>query len=217
MINHHLEKISHLLFLQFIQSSSNSIKGSLCDLADIIDNRGKTPPLITYSEYPILDVKTLADNSRLINYNNVQKYVDETTYLTWFRSGHPQKYDSLISTVGSVGSIKMFLKEKGTIAQNVVALRPKIGSGLYLFEVLRSLQQQLKSYDIGSVQPSIKVTQFMKLVIEIPPERDIIEFESRILPLTNKIEFLYNETEILNKLRELLLPKLLSGEIFINN
>ena len=185
-------------------------------LADVIDNRGKTPPLVEKSIYPIIDVRTLIGDTRIVEYKNAQKYVDEETYNNWFRSGHPKRFDSLISTVGSVGSIKMFLENKGTIAQNVVALRPtKNTIGPFLYQLLLSIQGKLKAYDIGSVQPSIKVTHFMKQEVEIPDLKSITDWEKSIMPVVLLIENNSKETDQLIELRDNLLPKLMSGDISV--
>lgn len=105
----------------------------LKSIVDVVDNRGKTPPLEKdKTDFPIIDVKTLSGNGRVVNYSKAQKYVSEETYSSWFRSGHPKINDILISTVGSIGEIKMFLTDKGTIAQNVVGLRAKNHLEYYL-------------------------------------------------------------------------------------
>lgn len=215
-LNHHLEQIIQCQFDYFI-NNANKKKITLYELASIIDNRGKTPPLVGHSNYPIIDVRTLTGDTRIIRYNNAQKYVSKTTYNNWFRNGHPRRYDTLISTVGSVGLVKLFLENKGVIAQNVVALRSKDNLGLFLYQLLLSLQKKLKEYDIGSVQPSIKVSQFMKQEVKIPHTSQIIEWEQSISPFVLQIENNSLELSTLVKIREGLLPKLMSGELNINH
>ncbi|GAH69364.1 unnamed protein product, partial [marine sediment metagenome] len=138
-INKTLEQISQSLFKQwfvnfefpnehgqpykssggeFIDSGLGKIpKGwtvrTLEDCIILIDNRGKTPPLATQiTPYPIIDVKALSGESRIINYKNCTKYVEEETYNSWFRSEHPKQQDILISTVGSLAEIKLFLEKR---------------------------------------------------------------------------------------------------------
>ncbi|WEV60158.1 restriction endonuclease subunit S [Streptococcaceae bacterium ESL0729] len=187
---------------------------SLKDLATIIDNRGKTPPLCPYSSFPLIDVRTLSGDTRIIDYKNAQKFIDEETFNNWFRSGHPHRYDTLISTVGSIGLLKMFLEEKGTIAQNIVALRPKYGNGIFLYQLLKNLQKKIQAYDIGSVQPSIKVTQFMRETVEIPIIEYVTSWENEVEALVLQIENNSKEIGFLEDLRDTLLPKLISGRIF---
>lgn len=179
-----------------------------------IDNRGKTPPLEKEkTEYPIIDVKVLAGSSRIINYNNCLKFVNEETYKNWFRSGHPLEKDILISTVGSLAELKMFFGNKGCIAQNVVALRSINISPFYMYEYLKYIKPKLVSYNIGSVQPSIKITHIMKHNIIIPEKNIVLKYDNLIKSIIEKIYNNENENERLEKLRDTLLPKLMSGEI----
>ena len=220
-INNNLEEQLRLLFEENILkklSDENTYECNLYDQFDVIDNRGKTPPLIKYSKYPIIDVKVLSGTERVINYSNCLKYVNKETYDTFFRSGHPKLYDTLLSTVGSLAEFKIYLENIGTIAQNVVALRPKNEYPLFMYQYILSLRQRLTSYDIGSVQPSIKVTQFMKEVIKMPNDKEIIyKFENLAKANTLKMKNLMMENRYLEQLRDALLPKLMNGEINLDN
>lgn len=220
-INNNLEEQLRLFFEENILKKlddENTYKCSLYDQFDVIDNRGKTPPLVEYSKYPIIDVKVLSGAERVINYNNCLKYVDKETYDTFFRSGHPQLYDTLLSTVGSLAELKIYLENIGTIAQNVVALRPKNDYPLFMYQYILSLRQRLTSYDIGSVQPSIKVTQFMKEIIKMPNDKELIyKFENLAKANTLKMKNLMMENRYLEQLRGTLLPKLMNGEIDLDN
>ena len=219
--NNNLEEQLRLFFEEDILkklNNENTYECSLYDQFDVIDNRGKTPPLVEYSKYPIIDVKVLSGTERVINYNNCLKYISKETYDTFFRSGHPKLYDTLLSTVGSLAELKIYLENIGTIAQNVVALRPKNDYPLFMYQYILSLKQRLTSYDIGSVQPSIKVTQFMKEIIKIPKDKDLIyKFENLANANTFKMKNLMMENRYLEQLRDTLLPKLMNGEIDLDN
>ena len=220
-INNNLEEQLRLFFEENILKKfddENTYKCSLYDQFNVIDNRGKTPPLVEYSKYPIIDVKVLSGAERVINYNNCLKYVDKETYDTFFRNGHPQLYDTLLSTVGSIAELKIYLENIGTIAQNVVALRPKNDYPLFMYQYILSLRQRLTSYDIGSVQPSIKVTQFMKEIIKMPNDKELIyKFENLAKANTLKMKNIMIENRYLEQLRGTLLPKLMNGEIDLDN
>ena len=220
-INNNLEEQLRLFFEEEILkklNNENTYECSLYDQFDVIDNRGKTPPLVEYSKYPIIDVKVLSGTERVINYNNCLKYVSKETYDTFFRSGHPKLYDTLLSTVGSLAELKIYLENIGTIAQNVVALRPKNDYPLFMYQYILSLKRRLTSYDIGSVQPSIKVTQFMKEIIKIPKDKDLIyKFENLANANTFKMKNLMMENRYLEQLRDTLLPKLMNSEINLDN
>jgi type I restriction enzyme S subunit len=183
-----------------------------------IDNRGKTPPQTEgKTEYPIIDVKALSSNSRFIDYNNCTKFVSEETYNNWFRNGHPQPLDILISTVGSLAEMKLFFGDIGCVAQNVVGLRSVDISAFYLFQYLQFIKNDLVAYNIGSVQPSIKVTHIIKHKILIPNGNLLLEFHSIAQLLSNEIHDNCIQIQVLKEIRDSLLPKLMSGEIRVPN
>ena len=218
-INDNLEKQLSILFNEmFLENIKNNNTNEfeekiLYDVLEVIDNRGKTPKLVEISDYPILDVRALSGNGRIINYDMCEKYVDEEVYNTFFRSGHPKKNDILLSTVGSLAEMKLFIENKGTVAQNVIALRSKMDYPMFIYQYLKAIKSDLISYNIGSVQPSIKVTQFMKHSFYLPKSDKLKKFENLSVAYTNKMFNLHKEKEALTQLRDTLLPKLMNGEI----
>ena len=220
-INNNLEEQLSALFVNMFGHSIDSLDNSdikLGDLMESVDNRGKTPPLSDEpTDYPIIDVRALSGNSRIIDYTNCTKYVSKETYNNWFRSGHPKEYDILISTVGSLTEMKIFLGTIGCIAQNVVGFRTKGISPLYLYQYLNYIKNDLVAYNIGSVQPSIKVTHIIKHSIYVASKEDIEIFDSIARNITKKIFANCQENEALKQIRDTLLPKLMSGELDVSN
>ena len=217
--NKTLEDLAQTLFRQwFIEEAKEEWEiGKLGDYIEIVDNRGKTPPISDdVTDYPIIEVNALSGESRLINYSVIKKYVTEDTYNSWFRAGHPKLYDTLLSTVGSIGEIAMFLLEKGSIAQNVVALRAKNISPFYLYESIKFMQAELKELDIGSVQPSIKVTHLAKIDFIKPDDEILQKFDEQMIDISNKIIVNSQQIQTLENIRDTLLPKLLSGELVVS-
>lgn len=214
--NKTLEQLAETLFRQwFVEDTQESCKkNTLGELVKIIDNRGKTP---SFSEiktnYPIIEVNALNGKNRYIDYSLIKKYVDEHTYNNWFRAGHPKVNDILFSTVGSIGEMSMMLNPAGTIAQNIVALRAEKISPYYLYQYLLSIQDEIKEFDIGSVQPSIKVTHLTKIEIPLPDSNKVNLFDKQAKDICNKIAVNYNQLQQLETLRDTLLPKLMSGVV----
>ena len=217
-INENLEQQLRSIFTELFAEKIANVETNnhlpLGELVISIDNRGKTPPLETVpTEYPIIDVRALSGDSRIVNYTNCTKYVSYETYSSWFRSGHPKPKDILISTVGSLAEIKIFLGSKGCIAQNVVGFRTRNISPYYLYQYLSAIKKDLVAYNIGSVQPSIKVTHIIKHPIYVPTKEELDTFDALAENATNTI---YNNvlgSECLANLRDTLLPKLMAGEI----
>ena len=221
-INRNLEEQLLAIFTDHFSNSIANISNDSCpklgDLVTVIDNRGKTPPLTTETfDYPIIDVGALKGMSRIVDFNNCTKYVDQLTYETWFRSGHPKPWDIIISTVGSLAEMKVFLGNKGCMAQNVVAFRATGIAPLYLYQYLRFIRADLVAYDIGSVQPSIKVTHIIKHPIFIPEQKELNDFENVAKSFTNQIYAYSKEYETLVALRDTLLPRLMSGKLDVSS
>ena len=107
----------------------------------------------------------------------------------------------------------MFLIEKGTIAQNVIALSPINISPFYLYQFVKSSKNEIKELDIGSVQPSIKVPHLLSVDIPIPNSKQLIEFDNQMKLFLNKMSLNYSKIRTLEKLRDTLLPKLMSGKV----
>ena len=217
-INENLEQQLRSVFMELFSDKIANVEANnhrpLGELVINIDNRGKTPPFeTTPTEYPIIDVRALSGTSRIVNYANCTKFVSAETYSSWFRSGHPKPKDILVSTVGSLAEIKIFLGSKGCIAQNVVGFRAKDISPYYLYQYLTAIKNDLVAYNIGSVQPSIKVTHIIKHPIYIPSTEELETFDALAESATNAIYNNTLESERLAGIRDALMPKLMSGEI----
>lgn len=207
-----LERLINTEYRNLFSEKEQAIESTdiLGNITSTIDNRGKTPPNTEQvTEFPLLEIAALKTDGRVISYENCEKYVSEKTYQTWFRSGHPQKYDILFSTVGSIAKFKIFLREKGCIAQNIVAFRcNKQELGLYLYEQLNEKIEEILSYEIGSVQASIKVSQIINLPIDIPKKEVLDQFNKLAVPLTNLISSNATEIELNRKTLKMILQKL---------
>ncbi|MGG2954776.1 restriction endonuclease subunit S [Geobacillus stearothermophilus] len=169
----------------------------------VIDNRGKTPPYQNEG-IPIIEVASIAKNNRHPDYKKVNKYVNTETYKSWFRSGHPQNGDVLVSTVGQIGKVSIMDETVACIAQNIVALRVKkellVPDFLYYYLIRDSVQDFLQAMNIGSAQPSIKVPHLLDLTVDIPT----IETQKKIVgilkSLDDKIELNLKMNETLEEM-----------------
>lgn len=136
---------------------------------EIIDNRGKTPPLNTAGIYSLIEVASLGDRNP--NYDKVTKYIDEDTYKEFLR-GYVTENDILYSTVGRIGLVSLMDDNKyANIAQNIVGFRFKSEvCSNFMFALLSHKISRNNAHKIvmGAVQPSIKVTQLVKLKFLLP-------------------------------------------------
>lgn len=116
--------------------------------------------------------------------------------------------------VGTLGNV-FISNGKVWLSDNTLILRPK--NHQYFFFVYFFIKNQnFLSHNVGSTQPLIRQSDVKNLDLAIPPDSKIIEcseiFESSFAKIEANIEKIKN----LEKLRDQLLPKLMSGEILIN-
>lgn len=143
-----------------------------------IDNRGKTPP-VGGEGIPLIEVNALGHKK--IDYLKVTKFVTEETYKNWFRK-HLQKDDILFSTVGATALCAMYIGDReATVAQNVVGLRFSNENSNFMYYLLteRKNNHKFKRIQMGAVQPSVKVSQMVKISFLIPhliEQQKIAEF-----------------------------------------
>ena len=181
----------------------------LGDITSVVDNRGKTPPHTKeIGEFPLLEISSLKTAGRIPSLGKCSKYISREIYDSWFRNGHPQQKDILFSTVGSLAELKIFWGCRGSVAQNIVGFRSKDGIGLYLYQYLINSINELLSYEIGSVQASIKVSQMTDFLVVVPSLESLYSYEQIVESITNLIFFISTESDILGVIKALLLSKM---------
>ncbi len=117
------------------------------------------------------------------------------------------------ATVGAYGIISKPM----TCNQAVCALLPNDNYPYtYLFQVAHESQQQLINLAVGSAQQNISQVLIKQLPIHSDLEA-IQKFHSLAYPMHEEIELLQAERLRLEKLRDALLPELMSGNIDVSN
>ena len=126
-----------------------------------------------------------------------------------------EKFDTLISVRAPVGAQNMAL-ERCCIGRGVAAFRYKRNSQYfsYTYNKLNSIMAEIRQFeDSGTVFGSINKSDFESLEIIIPPTELVDKFEYEVSPLDEKIYRNCLQIRTLEKLRDMLLPKLMSGEV----
>ncbi len=143
-------------------------------ISTVIDNRGKTPPYQNNSDFELIETASISFVNQYPDYSKVTKFVTEKIYNSWFR-GHPAKMDILISTVGEYSGLSAIMKgNRGTIAQNIIALRVVFGiDPFYVFYWTRSesFNIQLKQVMMNQAQPSLRVPWLLDFIIALPSKK----------------------------------------------
>ena len=115
------------------------------------------------------------------------------------------------ATIGRTG----ILYEEAATNQACCALMPKDNrvSYLYGFLFIKNKKNHLISLSMGAAQNNINQQMIKDLSILVPSELIMIQFTEIIQPVFNKILNLQLQNIKLKQARDLLLPKLLNGEI----
>ncbi len=121
------------------------------------------------------------------------------------------KFDTLVSVRAPVGDINVAF-ERCCIGRGLSAV-----SGKYKSYCLYKLKSYKKYFDVfeteGTVFGSLNKQNFNDLQSIIPSEKIIENFDSIVAPLDRKIFVNEQQIRTLTKTRDVLLPKLMSGQI----
>ena len=89
----------------------------------------------------------------------------------------------------------------------------------YLYSVVTrdEFVNYLESVAEGSAYPAVGAERFADVLVPLPPESLLNDFEAEVMPLRSRAHAAERETLVLAKLRDALLPKLISGELRIRD
>ena len=123
--------------------------------------------------------------------------------------------ETLISVRAPVGDINQ-AREECVIGRGVAAAMHKSGSEVFTYALLTHLQPQFAYFNgEGTVFGAINRKDFEALSVVDPSLLLTAKFEEVLAPTNAQIRNLCDQTESLTKLRDSLLPRLISGELEI--
>lgn len=83
----------------------------------------------------------------------------------------------------------------------------------FMYHSLNFIRKAIDNLQVGSAQPHVYPKNINKLCIVIPEEKYIHEFNEQVMPFYLEIKKLREQNQNLEKQRDLLLPKLMSGKL----
>ena len=148
-------------------------------------------------------------------------YVDKHSY-EFLSKSVLEGGEIIISNVGDVGSVFLCpkLEKPMTLGNNIILLRPKKDYlTFYLYMLFKGGigQHLIDGVTGGSAQRKFNKTDFKSIKVMMPPVNILIKFDRIVKPIFSKIEENRDEISRLTSLRDTLLPKLMSGELKIND
>ena len=210
-INEQLEELAQALFKswfvdfepfkdgEFVESELGMIPegwkvGKLGDVANI--SSGKRPPMKQ-------SVMTEAINIPLIGASSVMGFTNDILY---------NKPIIVIGRVGTHGIVQRF-NTPCWPSDNTLVIEST--NYEYVYQILKTIDY--KGLNRGSTQPLITQTDVKNQVILIPNENVLYDYNEIVSRIMDKSNNNLSEITHLANLRDTLLPKLMSGEIDVNN
>ena len=207
---------------------------------------GRIPEGWRYSSLKNLPIQFI-DGDRSSNYPKRSEFVDngiiflstkninqdkidlrEVNFITrekfeGIKKGRVQPLDIVMTTRGSIGKIALFNCEYSTALINaqmlIIRADDKVIDQIYLFYLMCSneYQEVIKNFASGSAQPQIPIQDLKQIEILCPPIAIQRKFSEIVSSYNSLIKNLQAKNTNLRQTRDLLLPRLISGEIDVEN
>lgn len=143
------------------------------------------------------------------------KSVPNTGKVTKFSSG-----DTLVSNIRPYFKKIVFAETAGYCSNDVLCFRPKTTeNSKFLYSILYqdSFFDYMTLGSKGTKMPRGDKGHIMNFNIFIPNDESLLKFNAFTAPIFSLISNIRSQNKLLTQLRELILPKLLSGEIGLKN
>ena len=209
-INENLEQQAKSLYTKiFLNNSESEITlGTLSDIATI--TMGQSPNGNSYNE----------DANGTVFYQGRAEFGFRFPTRRLFTT-EPKRMaeagDVLLSIRAPVGDLNVAY-EKCCIGRGLGAIHSKNGNSSFVLYTMFALRPQLDVFNgEGTVFGSINRDALNAMLIKIPSEEKIAQFEAAVRPMDEIIRKNYEENCCLEDLRNFMLPKLMSGEIDVSN
>ena len=221
-INANLELQAQALYKQwFVDNRSNDwrtykLNDITLHITDGVHNTVKDSP---NGEYYLLSCKNIKKGT--LSIGNDERRIDADTFARLRKRTQLALGDILVTSVGTVG--EMFLVNESPMnyefQRSVAIIKPNqdIVSSYFLYATLLYQQNEIKHLAHGAVQQCIFISDLKEYSLLLPNKKEISAFDSVVAPMFEKITKLQRENIELAALRDTLLPKLMSGELRVNN
>lgn len=220
-INNNLEEQARALFRNFVDNSSKTDKISIEDIV-LTANTGAD----AIRKAPIVDHDTGIRCVRVGDMSNKRSFHDwgyAKVTKEVFDRYQLRKNDIIVTRTASLG-LNMIVPDDLQAVYNNGLIRLSIDSkkALPLF-IYRQIQTQDFSNYIAriesetSVRPNMKINYLLKYNFDLPSLEEQYNLINLLQPMIESQTTLITENNGLNKLRDTLLPKLMSGEIDVSN
>lgn len=216
--NKTLEALAETLFRQwFVEEADGSWEIGTLD--DVISVKGGTTPSTTKPEFWDGNIhwtspRDLSNNQFIYLFDTERKITEQG--LKQIGSGVLPIGTVLLSSRAPIGYLAI-TEIPVAINQGYIAIRcDKLVSNHFIYLWCKANMTDIENAGNGSVFQEISKSTFRTLEIKIPPKEKLNDFEEQIAPLFQKIKSNSEQIKTLTQLRDTLLPKLMSGEVKVN-
>ena len=219
-INHHLEQIGKALFNELYYSG---VHAQLGDTIATLESGSRPKGGAVSDGVPSIGAENI-ERFGIYEYSK-EKYIS-VDFFNKLNRGIVQSGDVLLYKDGAyTGKSSLALDDfphaQCAINEHVFILRPNndVPSSFFLYYLLQNDEnkQALSSRASSkAAQPGLNQTEVKTLPILLPSKEDIIKFNSDVSGLMHQIANNANENRKLARLRDTLLPKLMSGELSVS-
>ena len=215
--NKTLEALAETLFRQlFVEEAEEGWETT--SLYDVIELVGGGTPKTEITEYWDGEIKWISARDITPNHKGFILETEKTITDIGLKNSSARilpKYSTVISARGTVGKYCL-LAEDMAFSQSNYGIKPKFKDGYFFtYLLVASCVDELQAAAYGSVFDTITTNTFKEHKIQLPPETEMLAFERGIRPYFQKVLQNCYQIRTLTRLRDTLLPKLMSGEVRI--
>lgn len=192
-------------------------------VTEIIDYRGKTPKKLgsDWSESGIIALSALNVKQGRLESLDKAKRVNDDLYRRWMKS-ELDVGDILLTSEAPLGQLYLLTeKRKYCLSQRLFSIRANqnrmMPSLLFLYLSSHVGQEQLTTRSSGTTVLGIRQSELRKVPTLVPIDEVQHSFDGIVWPILKQIDVLGRKNDNLRTTRDLLLPKLVSGEISVEH
>jgi type I restriction enzyme S subunit len=215
-INQILEQIAQAIFKEWFNKSSNFKvqisklkRWEIGDLYELIEFEGGSQPPKEEHIYKKQPGYIRFIQNRDYTSNAHVTYIKESK-----RNKMCDEYDIMMDKYGEAGKVRFGIRGAYNVAlAKIIPKPPLTREYLRWFLKQREIEELIKASAVASTRASVNKIVFKNIKIFLPPKELMLKFEEIGKKYIEYHLYLKKENQKLAELRDLLLPKLMSGEI----
>lgn len=213
--NKTLESMAETLFRQWFDVDSNE-KWQEKNVLDIFTLVGGGTPKTSVAEYWTDEIPWISGGDISSAHQGYLYRTEKSISLAGLQNSSSKllpKNSTVISARGTVGKYALLARDMA-FSQSNYGIVSKIGSyPFFIYLLVGFIVDDLLAAAYGSVFDTITTRTFESVNLKFPSLNSIEKFNKEVASLFNKKEINTSQIKILEKLRDTLLPKLMSGEV----